>query len=143
MRRGIAGPTLLLLLCLLLLALPSPATARSPNLPLEDLVADSDLVVVGTLHNVVEHSTGGRDYGRGILTVSNSLCGRAMPVDRPTLCWSNLSAFSCGRVEHRQDEGRERLWLLTWRDGATVCADYPRRTLEADAQPEVARLLAT
>ncbi|HEX8335500.1 MAG TPA: hypothetical protein VF621_02150 [Pyrinomonadaceae bacterium] len=111
---------------LMLLTLSAPVRAMWASVPLEQLVQESDLIVVGTLRGVTEHTAGDTDYGRGRIEVREVIWGAASPGDSLALEWQNASAVACPRVEHKGNEGREGIWLLT-RDGEALNASHPGR----------------
>jgi hypothetical protein len=126
---------------LLLLCLQATAHAKWDLVPLETLVQDSDLIVVGTLQDVSEHTSGGTDYGQGHILVREVIWGQVRPGDALLLKWSNLSGIACPRIEHRRRAGEEGIWLLT-AEGGYVEADYPGRFVEPGRRQQVERTLA-
>jgi len=129
------------LLLLLLLGLPAAARASWAHVPLETLVQESDIVVVGTLRDVTEHTAGGTDYGQGQLVVREVVWGQVSPGDALLLKWSNPSEIMCPRVEHRQNAGEEGIWLLT-AEGGHVEANYPGRFVGLKMRRQVEAALA-
>lgn len=129
------------LLLLLLIGLPASARAMWAYVDVETLVQESDLIVVGTLQDVSEHTADGRDYGQGRIQVREVIWGRVSPGDSLLLKWSNSSAIACPRVEHRYNEGKEGVWLLT-SDGEAVAANYPGRFVELSERRKVEAALA-
>lgn len=125
---------------LLLLALPASARASWAHTSVEELVRETDLIVVGTLRDVSEHTADEVDYGRGRIEVREVIWGNVSPGDSLLLKWSNPSRLACPRVEHdsNTDEG---IWLLT-RDGEAVAANYPGRFVELSERREVEAALA-
>lgn len=105
--------------------------AKWGYIPTEELVADSDLIVVGTLKDVRKYTRGEQDYGRGTIEVKEVLWGKAKPGDRLALRWSNSSRIICPRVEHKPHANKERVWLLKEGRCGTVRADYPGRVLDS------------
>jgi len=129
------------LLFFLLLGLPAAARAEQIEYTVETLVQMSDIIVVGTLRDVYEHTADGTDYGQGRIAVREVIWGRAAPGDSLLLKWSNDSDIGCPRVEHRSDEGREGVWLLT-SDGEAVRADYLGSFAEIETRGQVEKALA-
>lgn len=121
---------------LLLLGLPAAARATWALIPVEELVRESDLIVVGTLRDVEEHTADGTDYGRGRIAVREVIWGDAAPGDALLLRWDTPSAVVCPRVEHRYAANVEGIWLLT-RDGGAVAADYPGRFVKLSERGKV------
>lgn len=121
---------------LLLLGLPAAARAMWASVPVEELVRESDLIVVGTLRDVEEHTADGTDYGRGRIDVREVIWGDAAPGDALALRLDNPSAVVCPRVEHRHAANEEGIWLLT-RDGGAVAADYPGRFVNLSERGKV------
>lgn len=128
-------------LLLLLLALPAPARASWASVSVEELVQDTDLVVVGTLRDVSEHTADEVDYGEGRIHVREVIWGRVSPGDSLLLKWSNPSRMVCPRVENEDNKDREGIWLLT-RDGEAVAANYPGRFVDLSERRRVEAALA-
>jgi hypothetical protein len=103
----------------------TPLSAMWGYVSIEELVQNSDLIVVGTLDNVSEYSQNGIDYGEGTITVDEVIWGAAGPGDLLTLKWQNASNLVCPRVEHRDNQKRTAIWLLIHED-AVVYATYGR-----------------
>ena len=129
------------LYCLLALAWAAPCHARWASVPLDQLVMESDLVLVGTLGEVGEYTRGGRDYGRGVILVNEVLWGNVRRGERLALRWENYHGIG-ERLNHRQEANRRLVWLLTRGEGGTVRADYPWRVLPLSHRAAVAGLLS-
>jgi hypothetical protein len=129
------------LLLLLLLCLPATGSAMWALVPLEELVQESDLIVVGTLRDVSEHTADGVDFGEGRIEVREVIWGGVSKGDSLTLKWQNSSGVACPRVEHKYNAGAEGVWLLT-RDGEAVRADYPGRFVGVSERGKVEAALA-
>lgn len=121
---------------LMLLSLPAAAHASWAEVPLEELVQESDLIVVGTLRDVSERSDGETDYGEGRIDVRAVIWGDVSPGDALTLKWENASAVACPRTEHKHNADAEGIWLLT-RRGTFVNANYPGRFVELSARRDI------
>ena len=128
-------------LLLLFLIIPANVRAMWANVPLEELVQESDLIVVGTLRDVSEHTADGMDYGEGRIVVRAVIWGRVSPGDSLLLKWQNSSTIACPRVEHKYNANEEGIWLLT-RDGEAVAANYPGRFVELKERRAVLKALA-
>lgn len=123
---------------LLTLCFPLTTQGMWARVPTEDLVRDSNLIVVGTLQQVSEYSDGEIDYRQGVIVVHEVLWGDARAGERLTLKWQNLSGLVCPRVEHDGNENVKGVWLLTLDTGDnSVRADYPGRFVELEKQTEV------
>lgn len=129
------------LVILVLLWLPASVRAMWAPVLLAELVQESDLIVVGTLRDVAEHTADGVDYGQGRIVVREVVWGGVSPGDSLTLKWDNASDIVCPRVEHRHSQGEEGVWLLT-RDGEAVRADYPGRFVNLSERGKVEAALA-
>lgn len=132
----------ILLVLLVLAILPLPTFAIGPEYSIEDLVPQSDLIVVGRLKGVSEFSSDGVDYGRGRIDVSEVIWGIAAPGESLDLRWQNESSLMCSRVDHRDAVGTDGIWLLTRSSDGTVRADEEARFVALDRRSEVARSLA-
>jgi hypothetical protein len=109
--------------------------------PLEELVQDCDLIVVGTLDGVSEYSQNGMDYGQGTILIDEVIWGAASAGDSVLLKWQNSSARICPRVEHRQSQGEKAIWLLTAEHGGVVRANDPGRCVHLGDRGKVERIL--
>ena len=101
----------------------------------------SDLIVIGTLHNVSEETRDGVDYGMGEITVDEVLFGEAQSGQKLTLVWQNESDVMCPRVEHRGDQNKRLIWLLTLKPDKKVAADNPGRVAPLEKRDKVVELL--
>lgn len=126
---------------LALLCLPATALASWAHVPVETLVQESDVIVVGTLRDVSEYTADETDYGRGRIEVREVIWGRVSPGDSLQLRWSNSTHVVCPRVEHQGNANKEGIWLLTG-DGETYRADYPGRFVDKSGRKQVERALA-
>lgn len=124
----------------LLLCLPATGSAMWARVPLEELVQESDLIVIGTLRDVTEHTTDETDYGVGRIEVREVIWGNASAGDSLALKWDNANGIACTRVEHRHNANVEGIWLLT-RVGDAVQANYPGRFVELSERKQVERSL--
>ena len=111
-------------------------------IPLDELVQDSDLIVVGSLEGVIEYSRDGMDYAQGSIVIEEVIWGSANPGQALTLKWQNSTGVVCPRVEHRYNQGRSGIWLLTAQSGGIVQADYPGRFVELSDRKKVETILA-
>jgi hypothetical protein len=105
--------------------------------PLDELVQDCDLIVVGTLDGVSEYSQNGMDHGQGTILIDEVIWGAASAGDSVVLKWQNRSEIACPRVEHRGNQGKKAIWLLTFEYGGVVRADHPGRFVELNKRAAV------
>ena len=131
----------LILVPILVLALSSSSPSMWALISLDDLVQDCDLIVVGTLGQVSEYSSGGTDYGSGTITVDEVVWGDAKISQAITLKWENGTGVICPRLEHRSNQGTKGIWLLTKGNAGEVYADYPGRFVDLADRPKVERIL--
>lgn len=127
-----------LLFAVLILALP--AFAKWAHVPTETLTQQSDLVVVGSLTEVKEWTAAEVDHGEGTIVVEDVLHGAAKVGDKLHLIWQNDSGIACPRVEWKQAEKQQGIWLLT-RDKQDVRADHPGRFVRVEAKADVIKAL--
>lgn len=126
---------------LIILLFPIVAVADWVCISLESAVRTSELVVIGTLHNVSEWTKDGIDYGSGKITVDEVLWGKAEPGQKLSLVWRNESNVMCPRVEHRSDQNKQRIWLLESKPENRVAADNPCRVVLVEKRDKVIELL--
>ncbi|HLF84857.1 MAG TPA: hypothetical protein VI837_11835 [Blastocatellia bacterium] len=130
---------------LLILALLAFSSAQSfsmwAQIPLDQLVQCSDLIVVGTLDEVSQYSRDGMDYAEGTIRIDEVIWGVANAGESVTLKWQNQSTLVCPRVENEYNQSKKGIWLLTVQDGAVVRADYPGRFVDVSDRQKVERSL--
>ena len=118
------------------------AFARWAWIPLEDLVQDSDVIVIGTLQEVSQYTHNGMDYAQGNIVIEEVIWGTANPGEVFTLKWQNASGLVCPRVEHRHNKDNKGIWLLTVDPDGVVRANYPGRFVELNERSKVEQCLA-
>lgn len=116
---------------------------------MDELVQESDLIVIGTLQAVSQHSKNGIDYGEGFILIEKIVSGNVKTndgfplkeTDKIHLKWQNSSMIACPRIEHKGNENQKKVWLLTVEPDKTVRADYPGRAVSLDDLAEVKKQL--
>lgn len=101
------------------------------NIPLDELVKDSDLIVIGTLQSVSEFSYGGENKGEGMILVEQIILGnikthKNLPLksgDKLKLVWNEN--FSCVYGIHKRTENQKGIWFLRVETNGTVIAGHP------------------
>jgi len=126
---------------LIILLLPMVAAADWICISLESAVRTSDLIVIGTLANVSEWTKDGTDYGSGEITVDEVLSGKAKREQKLPLVWQNESNILCPRVEHRDNQKKQLIWLLELKPENKVVADNPCRVVPVEKRDKVIDLL--
>ena len=126
---------------LIILLLPMVAAADWICISLESAVRTSDLIVIGTLANVSEWTKDGTDYGSGEITVDEVLSGKAKPGQKLSLVWQNESNVLCPRVEHQDNQKKQRIWLLELKPDNKVAANNPCRVVPVEQRDKVIDLL--
>jgi hypothetical protein len=118
------------------------ALASWALIPLQDLVQDTDVIVIGRLQGVSQYTRNGIDYAEGDIVIDEVVWGAANPGDLLTLKWQNQSNLVCPRVEHRINEGKKGIWLLTVDPDGVVRANYPGRFVGLGERSNVEQCLA-
>src|SRR5262245_24858239 len=98
--------------------------------PVDELIQDSDLIIVGTLSGVSEYTSDDVDYGEGTILVEDVIWGDVSLGESLALRWKNGSFVACPRIEHKHAENKRAIWILTTGPGGEVRADYPGRFVE-------------
>ncbi len=132
----------ILLILAVVASCSASALARWAWIPLGDLVQDSDVIVIGTLQGVSQYTQNGMDYGQGNIVIEEVMWGAANPGELFTLKWQNESGLVCPRVEHRHNEGKKGIWILTVDPDSVVRANYPGRFVELHERSKVEQCLA-
>jgi hypothetical protein len=110
---------------------------------LDELVRESDLMVIGTLHSATEDNDG---IGRGRIKVEEIIAGKAMTFDGVSLkVGDNLRInwadnWACAAGMHQRRIGKLGVWLLEVEDNGTVSAAYPGKFTNIGELPEIRRL---
>ncbi len=125
----------------LLFVVPA-AVAEWAMVPLEDLLKQTDVIVVARLTSVVTTTKEAIDYSSGTLVVSEVLRGSAKAGQKLNLEWSNFTGLACPRVENCHHTNRAMIWLLQNSSNASVSADYPGRVLDLERRMELEALLS-
>jgi hypothetical protein len=129
------------LFAILLLSFISSSTLLGAwaAISVEELVADSDLIVIGTLHSASEDSAGlGRGYilieqivSNGQLQVPNTTEGQTLRQGQNLkISWSDN--WACAAGMHMNRVGHKGIWLLKVDDVGFVAANYPGRFRSLD-----------
>lgn len=121
-------------------------TAEWALLQLDELVKDTDLVVIGTLHSASEDYEG---IGQGYILIEEILPRRAMqhtssgealkPGDNLRLAWADN--WACAAGMHMGWQGEKGIWLLNIQSDGSVRAGYPGRFVDVADRTEIERLL--
>lgn len=100
------------------------ATAYRVEQPLEKVVADCDLIIEGTLHDVRIVRRDGTDAASGTISVAEVIWPRQEIASELTFLWRNPSNLACPRVEYRRTEGMPGIWCVRWAGSDTVTARH-------------------
>lgn len=126
---------------ILILFLPIVAISEDIIISLEMAVKTSDIIVIGTLKNVTEETKDGMDYGKGEITVDEVLLGNAKENEKLILVWQNRSNIDCPRVEHRNHQNKQAIWLVTQKSKGEVAADNLGRFVSVEKKESVLDLI--
>jgi len=116
------------ILLLSLLILPQPVAASFAEMPLSAVLAQAELVVVGTLQapDALPRPTGRTitDF-RGTIVVHRQLAGPPVK-GRCVLTWTVVQGLS-SQIDHRAAVGQKGIWLLQRQPGVSgrYVADHP------------------
>ena len=125
-------PTLLSVILVFLAALAvNDPRATWGYLEAQELLEETDLIVVATLSEASEITANGVDYGQGILKVERVVYPSSeTEIESLLLRWRNRTNLGCPRIDPRPHAEQALVWLLTRSDDGTVRADYPRRMIQ-------------
>lgn len=138
MKRAVA------VILLVAFTLTSTSWATWAMIPLDELVAGADLIVVGTLYSADEDSEG---IGKGYIRVEEIISGKAMTIEnRPLRVGDSLKIrwadnWACASGMHMGRQGRKGVWLLDVEKDGTVGASYPGKFDDVERLSEIRRLL--
>ena len=113
-------------------------------IPLDEVVRESDLIIVGTLYSATEDSEG---LGSGHIRVEAIIGGKAVSLDDLPLAigdslkikWADNWACAAGMHIGRQD--RIGVWLLDVEEDGSVSAAHPGKFESIEQLGEIIRLL--
>lgn len=121
--------------------LPIMALSEQMIISLESAVKTSDIIVIGTLRDVSEETKGGMDYGTGEIIIDEVLWGNVEQSQQLNLVWQNESNVDCPRNEHRNNQNKQGIWLLTKKPVDKVVADNPGRFVKVEKREKVLELV--
>ena len=123
-----------------ILALGTVGQAMPPlETPMEAMVTNNNLIVVGTLTNVTMISTNGFDYSSGSILVHEVLKGPSSTVP-VRLSWRDISGMLCPRDPHPAHANSQFIWFLHTTNGVDATAEY-HGAQKLDRKSEVLKLL--
>lgn len=134
----------LILSVMLVISLSTLVSGTWALVPLDELVAESDLIIVGTLYSAAEDDEG---IGHGYIMVDEIVWGRARTFpDRPLRVGDNLKIkwadnWACASGMHMRRANQKGVWLLDVAEDGTVSAAYPGKFAGLDQLSEIRRLL--
>lgn len=109
----------------------------------EDLIKDSDIIVVGTLQSVSED----KNKGEGEILIEEVLSSNARTNkdaqlksgNKLQLKWSE--DFACVVGIHKRNENKKGIWFLNVADDGTVTSGHPQRFQSIDELSEIKNVL--
>ena len=126
------------------------------DIPLETVVADSDLIVVAKLTNVKKEPKNNTVvYCQGELTITEVLKGtkgdtvvlkatevrKGKKVDRVIIKWAYSIPPMSISVDHSNLEGKSILWLLKREKDKSFSAHYPKRVQNVKRRDEIINIV--
>lgn len=131
------------------LSLSSNLFASWALISTSELVKDTDLILIGTLQNVIEFTKDNIDFSEGVLLVERVIAGNGKTTsgdnlkagDKIVIKWQNSSMIACPRVEHNGHENIKGIWLLEVESDGTVSSDYPWRFSSLDELNKLKKVL--
>lgn len=115
----------------------------------EELVRDTDLILIGTLQDVTKFTNDNIDYSEGVVLVEKVIAGSditsaGQPLrsgDKIEIKWKNSSMIACPRVEHKGHENIRGIWLLKVESDGTLISDYSWRFSSIDELDKLKKIL--
>jgi hypothetical protein len=115
----------------------------------DELVKESDLIVVGTLQSVSRYTKDNVDYSEGKIVVEKVISGYVKTIegfppklgDKIKFKWQASTLIVCPRLDHSGNENEKGIWLLEVESDGTVSADYPRRFNSLNEMSEIKKIL--
>ncbi|MDQ3713855.1 MAG: hypothetical protein M3388_16770 [Acidobacteriota bacterium] len=115
----------------------------------DELVKESDLIVIGTLQSISKYTKDNVDYSEGKIVVEKVISGyvkttEGFPLelgDKIKFKWQASTLIVCPRLDHSGNENEKGIWLLEVESDGTVSADYPRRFNSLDEMSKIKKIL--
>ncbi len=130
--------------CVFQLVLSSGLWATWALIPLDELIKDTGLIVIGTLNSAQEDYEG---IGRGYISVDSVITSGATTWDnKPLANGDNIKItwadnWACAGGMHLGWQGTKGIWLLKIKDNGTVVAGYPGRFISIEELYTIRELL--
>ncbi len=116
----------LLAACFIILAFASASFAKLMPVPLSEVIANSDLIVIGTLKEVSERKEGGTIYGKGKIVVEEFIAGNIATASGfklktgDELRLNYIEGFVCVYGSHKRIENQKGVFLLALDDNGEI-----------------------
>lgn len=135
--------------CFIILSFSFNCFAMWALISTDELVKESDLIVIGTLQSVSKYTKDNVDYSEGKIVVEKVISGyvkttEGLPLklgDKIKFKWQASTLIVCPRLDHSGNENEKGIWLLEVESDGTVSADYPRRFNSLDEMSEIKKIL--
>ncbi len=135
--------------CFIILSFSFNCFAEWALIPTDELVKESDLIVIGTLQSVSRYTKDNVDYSEGKIVVEKVISGNVKTTegfplklgDKIKLKWQASTLIVCPRLDHSSNEYEKGIWLLEVESDGTVSADYPGRFNSLDEMSEIKKIL--
>jgi hypothetical protein len=135
--------------CFIILSFSFNCFAMWALIPTDELVKESDLIVIGTLQSVSRYTKDNVDYSEGKIVVEKVISGNVKTTegfplklgDKIKLKWQASTLIICPRLDHSSNEYEKGIWLLEVESDGTVSADYPGRFNSLDEMSEIKKIL--
>jgi branched-subunit amino acid ABC-type transport system permease component len=135
--------------CFIILSFSFNCFAEWALIPTDELVKESDLIVIGTLQSVSRYTKDNVDYSEGKIVVEKIISGNVKTTegfplkmgDKIKFKWQASTLIVCPRLDHSSNENEKGIWLLEVESDKTVSADYPRRFNSLNEMSELKKIL--
>jgi len=135
--------------CFIILSFSFNCFAMWALIPMDELVKESDLIVIGTLQSVSRYTKDNVDYSEGKIVVEKVISGNVKTTegfplklgDKIKFKWQASTLIVCPRLDHSGNENEKGIWLLEVESDGTVSADYPQRFNSLDEMSELKKIL--
>lgn len=134
------------ILSLLIFLCAFKASASEIHLELEELVRESETIVIADLSEIKKwdekiNEYEEMQYASGILTVRKSIWGKYKSGDRIALHWRNRSTVMCPRNEHGDTKGQNYIWMLSFDDEGKLITGTNQRVRKLEEEAQIDSLL--
>ncbi|HYF04328.1 MAG TPA: hypothetical protein VEC36_13175 [Patescibacteria group bacterium] len=126
---------------LLLFLCAFKTSALEVQIELEELVRESEIIVIADLSKIGKWNDEKYDYGSGVLTVRKAVWGNYKPGDHINFTWKNGRNVACPREEYTDTRGNFNIWILSFDDEGKIITGTNQRVRPLEEEARIDSIL--